>query len=545
MDRFTLSAYFGSQDRRWILKFAALVMLVTCVPYVLGYLAQGSEWRFTGFVLAVEDGNSYIAKMLAGSSGSWLFQTPYTTYPQRDVFIFIPYLLLGKLAAPLLAHDSLVILYHLFRFVAGVLACLATYDFLRLFIRERRLVRWGVALVILGGGLGWVLLLLGVESWLGSLPVEFYSPEAFGFLGLFGVPHLALARAILLWSLVAYLRNAESVEAGAPVWKTGLKVGLLWLLTGVIQPLTGMVVGAVVGWYLFTVVAWQLYLRVQGQSADWTRWFTRFKLAFWAGIVALPLVGYNLLVFNRDAYLKTWAAQSAIPSPHPLHYLLAYGLLLPFVLTGLGKILSSQPWNGWLPVAWVLSFPAMAYAPFSLQRRLPEGVWVALVVLALSGVRVSEKAFRTFQFASLLLLPSSFLLLFGSGTAVLNPGSPLFRPSGEARAFDCLGQLSKPGEVVLSSYETGNVLPAWAPVRVVIGHRPESANYSELQGRIQAFYASGTPDAVRRSLLSEFQVDYVFWGAAERKLGDWDADQVDYLEVLCENPENVIFRVKQ
>ncbi|MGD8633386.1 MAG: hypothetical protein PVF85_07435, partial [Anaerolineales bacterium] len=58
--------------------FAALVAILTSIPYVLGFAAQGSDWAFTGFVFGVEDGNSYIAKMLLGSSGDWLFRSPYS-----------------------------------------------------------------------------------------------------------------------------------------------------------------------------------------------------------------------------------------------------------------------------------------------------------------------------------------------------------------------------------------------------------------------------------------------------------------------------------
>ncbi len=167
--------------------FAVTVMLITLLPYLVGYAVQGADWRFTGFMIGVEDGNSYIAKMLSSSAGAWLFRTPYTAYPQRGVLTYIPYFLLGKLAAAPGLHDQLVALYQIFRLVGGYLAILATYDFIAYFIRKVALRRFGLALAVLGGGLGWVLLLAGKDGWLGSLPLEFYSPESFGFLGLFGI----------------------------------------------------------------------------------------------------------------------------------------------------------------------------------------------------------------------------------------------------------------------------------------------------------------------------------------------------------------------
>ena len=41
------------QKRRWVLGFALLTMLVTTLPYVVGFAQQGQEWVFTGILLGV------------------------------------------------------------------------------------------------------------------------------------------------------------------------------------------------------------------------------------------------------------------------------------------------------------------------------------------------------------------------------------------------------------------------------------------------------------------------------------------------------------
>ena len=171
-------------ERRWVITFGMVVMLVTTIPYLIGYASQGDDWRFTGFVFGVEDGNSYIAKMLIGASGGWLFRTPYTTIFQRGVIAFLPYILLGKLAHGPGMHDQLVALYHIFRLGAGLLMIFATYDFLALLCHSIHLRRFGLILATLGGGLGWVLFLTGYSQGSSALPLDFYSPETFGFLSL-------------------------------------------------------------------------------------------------------------------------------------------------------------------------------------------------------------------------------------------------------------------------------------------------------------------------------------------------------------------------
>ena len=540
-------------QRGWVLWFSLGVMLVTSLPYLLGYAMQGSAWQFTGFVFGVEDGNSYVAKMLSGSAGAWLFRTPYTTQPQQGVLAYLPYLLLGKLVASPGRHEQLVALYHLYRVAAGMLAILATNDFLGVFIRSRAIRRWALVLAVLGGGLGWLLVLAGAHHWLGSLPLDFYSPESFGFLMLYGLPHLALARALLLWGLAAYLK------AGAVSWLpqrfyrpdkgleiAGMALGGLWLVMGLAQPMT-----VVVAWFvLFAHLAgfggqvWWRHRR--GGREAWNAWLVYFRRAFWAVLVSSPIVVYTFLAFNNDPFLKTWTSQNLILSPHPPHYLVAYGLVLPFAILGARRLLADDPQLAWLPAAWVLSLPLLAYAPYNLQRRLPEGIWVAFVVLAMGVFEPSEISaidrvekvgalklpFGTFRLISFLLLPSSLILLVGGLSAAVKPSTPVFRQQQEVKAFKFLETQVHVGDTILTSYVTGNALPAWVPAQVVVGHGPESANLSSLLPQVRAFFRTGTPDDQRLDLLNAHKVRFVFWGPAERALGDWDPGKADYLELV-------------
>jgi len=173
-------------EKKWLLLFALLVLGITTIPYAVGYALQGEEWRYTGFVFGVEDGNSYIAKMLSGAYGAWLFKTPYTAFPQNGFFGFFPYLLLGKISLRGMQHTSLVVLFHIFRWSGGALMILASYDFTSIFFEEIKYQRWATVLATIGGGLGW-LALFGLSGlWGEGIPLSFYSPESFGFLSIYG-----------------------------------------------------------------------------------------------------------------------------------------------------------------------------------------------------------------------------------------------------------------------------------------------------------------------------------------------------------------------
>lgn len=564
-------------ERRWVLCFAGLVMLVTTLPYFIGFANQGVDWRFSGFVFGVEDGNSYIAKMLSGANGGWLYRTPYTAYPQNGVVAFLPYILLGKLTAPLGLHVQLVVLFHLFRIGSGSLAILATFDFVSFFLSGIRIRWFALVLAVLGGGLGWILVLIGRDTWMGSLPLEFYSPETFGFLELYGLPHLSMARATFFWGLLVYLQSTSegvsssrcSVARGRSVFHSGLIIGGLWLFTALAQPLTALILGLVIGLHLLALTAWQLWRRFKSREPAWNTWWNTVRVAIWAGIIPAPFLLYNVLAFTLDPFLKAWTKQNRIISPHPIHYLLAYGLLIPFAFIGARSLIVRNPWSGWLLTAWTLSVPVLVYAPFNLQRRLPVGVWVALVILAvkpfdrsvsLAG-KVPDKKSTSANLALLLTLPyarlrrhlrllllmafpSTLLLIAGGIITARHQVQPVFQTVQEVNAYKFLNSEAKKWDVVLTSYETGNTLPAWAAVRVVIGHGQLSAGLSELQERVLGFYQTDTDDSDRFELIREFDIRYIFWGPAERALGEWDPGEAAYIKQVFHVGEYEIYEVK-
>jgi hypothetical protein len=542
-------------ERRWLYYFALAVMVVTCVPYLLAFSQEGQNWRFSGFLFGVEDGNSYIANIRTGSAGSWVFRTPYTTYPQNGTIIFIHYLLLGKLVSASAPQSQFVMIYHIFRIISGFLAILATYDFLALFIKEIRFRRICTALVTIGGGLGWVVLFLKGSTWLESLPVEFLSPEAFGFLSLLGFAHLALARAFLLWGLRAYLLAGQTHRQKN--WLGSLFTGVLWLLTALAQPLVGMIVGAVPVVHLLVTAGWLLSHREEHVSFNWAVWKQYLKRALIAGAVAGPFVLYNAVSFSLDPFLKLWNQQSAIPSPNPVYYLLAYGLILPFAIFGSVQMFRREPWLASFLVPWIIVFMVAIYLPFSQQRRLLEGVWVALVALAgylLSGNHVALEKNRSFfhktqawivKFNPVLFFSFIPTVLFFTGIvfAGISPIQPRFEPAKKTAAFEYLARIALPDEVVLSSYQTGNALPAWSPVRVVIGMGTLSANADLLQSQIAGFYQPITSMDERQKLLGLQRVQYVFWGPEERSMGDWDPHEATFLKPIFEQDGYSIFRV--
>ncbi len=530
-----------SKNLAWVLIFSFCVVLLTTIPYLIAGSQHGGV--FTGFLIGVEDGNSYIAKMLAGGQGDWLFRSPYTTAPQSGALIYLPYLLLGKLLGPGAQHGSLVLLFHAFRVLAIILLCFSVYDFLSYLISEEKLRRLGLALITLGTGLGWVLLFLGISSLLGSIPLDFYSPEAFGFLAIFSLPHLVLARALLLWGLLDYLKS-NRVDENNVRYSRILFTAILWLLIALTHLITA-VLGLILILAHFIFINFRQYLRKKNLKVNRPQIYGVAGALLGVG----PVLAFNLWLYGQDTYLRAWAGQNLILSPNPLHYLVAYGLVLPFAYFGLRKLLKQDWIIGSFFLAWLVLLPFLLYAPVGLQRRMSEGAWAMFVLLALfafdRGIKKQTARLKDRRELWLfsMAIPSTLILLTGSLLAAQKVETPIFRPESEVRSFEELRALAAPDEVVLTSYATGNALPAWAPLRVVAGHGPESIDLERLLPKIKAVYQGRTPEDTRLEFLQKYQVDYIFWGPNERALGSWKPGSEDYLQLVVNEGDYEIYRV--
>jgi hypothetical protein len=505
-----LIRYLGK--RRNILLIGAVVMLVTTIPYLIGYAFQGNGWLFTGFLMGVEDGNSYIAKMLSGSSGNWLFRSPYSAEPQVGFLAFFPYILLGKLTGGQAQHEQLVALFHIYRVLAGLLVTLALYDFISLFIKKPIRQMMTLSVILLGGGLGWILAVAEMKHLMDSIPLDFLSPESFGFLGLFGLPHLTLARALLFWGVVKYLEGENTLAAG-----------VLWLLMGFFQPMYTVIIWVVIAFQAIVDGIWH-QIKVGGNTKEWRFRTSLLRKALIAGLVSSPIVLYTAVILYVNPYLAAWTSQNNLPSPHWSHYFIAYGVVLPFAVGGIVKIFQSNHRLGGFLACWVIAFPLLVSAPVPTQRRLAEGIWVILVTAFFVYFSDRDRLPLYGKILIGLLFPTTIIILWGASLRAGVQIPPVFIAEQKIDAYLSLGELAPRNSLVLSSFSTGNSLPAWVPISVVQGHGPETVHLEQLQLEIDRYFilSQGTEEC--GGFFQEKGIDFLFWGPEEEALWLWDPD---------------------
>lgn len=522
---------------RWALGWSLAVLLLTSLPYLYGALLSTPELQFSGLVLGVEDGNAYLARIRLGASGAWQLQLFYTSEPHPGAYLMLFYLMLGHLAR--LVNWEPVVAFHAARLACGLLLLVSVYCFAAFFAAARAVRRLTFWLVGLGSGLGWLVLLAGQNDALG-LPLDFYSPEAFAFHALLGLPHVSLALSGLLWGIML-----TGMAWERPGLRYGLGAGLALTVTAVAGAFYVGIAAAVLG-------AGILLRAVHRRSAACVA--AELRMAALALSVPALVVAYNVYAFSSHPVYQGWAEQNRILSPAPWHYLISFGPLLALAALGGYREWPRGASRSLLLIGWCLMLPVLAYAPFTLQRRLTLGAQVALSILAGLAVWPSVEAnlserlpcdLRRHLGASALvalLSISNLIILVGTLREVSRQSPPVFRPDWQVMAAEWLGQHTTPEQVVLASYAVGNYLPSRMPARVFLGHDVETVNAAEKQAMVRQFYGS-EDDAFRRRLLAAYNIAYVYYGPDERAMGGFFPMEAPYLNLAYDNGRVRIYRV--
>jgi hypothetical protein len=528
------------------LAFVAVsVLALASLPYILGYALAPADMEFGGLVMNIEDSQSYLAKMLQGAQGRWLYHVPFTSEEHEGAFVGGFYLFWGWVAR--LLGLPIIYLWHISRILCGALLLLVTYLFIARFLEDTSERIFAFLVSVLGSGFGWAALLIGRPFLWGSFPVDFKMPEAHPFFTILTFPHFSFATAMLL---VIFLLLLEYLRRGR-LWWSGL-AGVAALLLIITQPFNVVIVAAVLLAYLALLTCFK---RLPPQ-----RLLGLLPLA----LIPLPLVIYYYFVLTTNPLFRSWWEQTSTPSPHPLHYLLAYS---PFILAipGIMALIREKREEGRLLVAWAVIIPPLLYLPVNLQRRFVEGLHIPLSILATIGVyryllprmessrlwvritsheRYKSRSLRRFVLIAifLLTLPSNLYVLASLGVTAIQHPYPFYHEQAEVEAVDWLAAHTSGDDTVFTTYWTGSYIAARAGNRVFLGHWAETMNYAQKMEEAKTFFGQAS-DEWRKELLRDYNISYLFYGPRERALPGFEPEGEPYLVEVYANSEVSIYEL--
>jgi hypothetical protein len=527
---------------------AALVLSLSSVPYLVGYLSAAPGTVFGGFVVDLDDCFSYLAKMQQGIWGGWTYRILLTPEDHPGAVIYTFYVGLGRLSS--LMHLSLTQAYQLARLGCGFALLWAAYLFIASFVegKERRLTAF--LLVCLSSGLGWLVLLTGSPTLAGLSPIDFWLMEAYTFFTILTFPHTSAAVALLLLFFLLALRYLAT-----PRFRLLLSSFLVLVPLCVIHPFMALPVDAALGVYLMLLML----------ARRRVLWREGLALCAWA-IVPVPLIAYYYQAFASDPVFRNWSAQNILLSPPPIHLILGYGIIFALAVMGMIFVIRQRNERRLFLVSWVSIALLLMYVPFKLQRRMVEGLHVPLCVLATIGLfeyvvpailrsgwlqRIARwRGYETRGLRQLVVFslvaatfPSTLFLTADSTLRALDSRSALFYPTEEIEAIDWLKHNTRRTDTVLASYEMGRLIPARAGNRVFMGHFIETVEVDRKRELASTFFQADTSEAFRHDLLEEYGIIYVFHGPREEQMGGFDPSSSPYLRLSYSNNEVRVYRV--
>ncbi len=268
-------------NKKFIASIILIVIILISLPFIYAQIAGGRNHVFSGFLFNPLDGNSYLAKMQEGWSGSWQFTLPYTAEPGSGTYLFLYYIFLGHLARWL--HLPLLVMYHAARIIAAACLFWVLSIFLTRFLKlESISARRALLLLAFCSGIGWLLALP-----LGAFTSDFWVAEAYPFLSSYANPHFPLGLALLLGIFILIEEKSDLLR--------NILIFFLSLLLAVILPF-GIVIS---GLMLFGLSVWKW---IKSKAVDWVRLFS-FALG------GVPFTLYQLWISQTDPVLKGWNAQ--------------------------------------------------------------------------------------------------------------------------------------------------------------------------------------------------------------------------------------------
>jgi len=510
-----------TSTKKVYLVVSTLVLVMVSIPYLYAGFQGGDAYQFGGFLLNPIDGNSYLSKMRQGWNGSWKFTLPYTTNPGKGAYLFLFYISLGHLAR--LLQIPLLIMFHGVRFIGTALMLMSMARFFDLTLEPPRLKQSAFSLAALGSGLGWT-----VVPW-GLFTADFWVAEAFPFLSAYANPHFPIGLAITLYLI-------------QPAEKSRIYVmGIMTALLALILPF-----GVVILIVLHGTLVLDEFFSKPYQKITAVINAKHLKYLGVIGGIGLPILVYEWWVTNADPVLSLWNEQNLTPSPLFWDTLLSFSPALILAIMGIRKAWGSK--NTKPLVYWGIMGAVLMYFPWSLQRRFMLGYYIPMAGLAVFGIEhISENLqvrFKSMVIALMIfVVPTNAIVILSGVQAVKQRAPQIFLTKNEVQALEWVKKNVREDDVILSSPTTGLYIPAYTGRQVYYGHPFETTEAEHKRREAEGFFKEPWTSDQRKSFLVKNEIDYVFYGPREKKLGE--VIDLAYLEVVYERGGVKIYEVNR
>ena len=512
--------------REWffVLATAFLVLAVTTLPFLYAYWSAPADKQFMGVIHNVPDHMQYFSWFREFSHAN-LAANKLTPEPNEPIFFNLLWWGMARIGSVLgIGYAGM---YQMLRWVATILFLALLYRMLSWFFAGRLQRMTAFLLVLFGAGFGWVLVVMKYTVTSGELiwPLDVYVAEPNTFFSILGSPHF-IAAALYMFVFDLVLRGHAKNQLRYAVY-----AGLFALFMGWQHAYDLLIVYGVLGAY--TLLLW-LRDRRPPLYLIWS--------CLIVGVLSVWPALYSVLLTSLDPLWKEVLKQFANAGVYtPPLYRLPILLGLPFLLA-LYTAIHQNPLRlrgvsnndlfvrGWFWISFVL-----VYLPVDYQIHMLNGWQVPIAILATQGIfeyLVPALAQRrpTLRASAqrLALIVAAFVIVFSSLTNLYlfawrfydlsRYDYPYYLHRDEIAALRWLERNAQPDDVVLSSLALGQYVPAETGAHAFLAHWAQTVDFYGKSEMVSRFFDSQTSEAERLQIVTDYDVDFILLGPAERAL---------------------------
>jgi hypothetical protein len=538
---------------RFVWAVIVVVLVLTSLPYLYGYLSSPPDRQFMGLMLDVPDHGQYLS-WWRGFQSSLLISNKLTPEANEPFFFNLLWWVLAQISR--WTGLGYAPVYQAFRWIAGGSFLWAVYRLMAQFLPDVSQRRTAFLLVTFSSGLGWVLVVLKYTLNKGELlfPLDVYIAEGNSFLCILGYPHFAFAAAFIALTFEFFWRGWKEEQT-----KYMVIAGVLALLLSWMHAYDLLLIYGIVG--TFALLVW------------WKRRAFPWRL-FWGGVVvfALSCSGaiYSVVLTTVDPLWEEVLAQFAnagVYTPSPPHLVILFGFSLIVAAATWVGLAWRKRWSeeNLFVMGWFLAGAVLNYIPTDFQIHMLNSWQIPMMILVTKGLYefiapviaqwkfriwnlefgIGDRAKRLIVVAfALAVLPTNVYLWAWRFVDLERHNYPFYLHRDDVAALDWLRENTSPDDVVLCSLTVGQYVPALSGNTAFLAHWAQTVDFYDKRNRVARFFDAAAPDEERAETVRAFGVGYVLRGPAERELGDYDPAIAPWLVLTFSRPQVDVYRVK-
>lgn len=531
-----------------LLLFGAIctTLLAAELPFIIGTLTSSPDHFFIG-VSPQAPGDYMIYYNLIDQSrnGAWFFENFFTGEQHIGKYLSPFWLFVGKYAN--LFNLPTRYAYEIIKLFFGGLLIFTLYKGTQSIFGKKNYTHTALALAIsiFGGGLSlfaapyieWILNTVTENQGL-FYPIDTFVSEAFV---LTAISHSGLfSFSITLFVLILHFffkRNIGNAQM------------FLMLLSGFFLALihTYDIITLFITLGLYTA-----YIFTQKENVE--EYIKKIALLIIATGSALI---YLLSTFLHDPIIGGWIKQNEVQTPHLFPTLVGFGLLLPLFLFGAYKSFKEKNKKLILLSIWGIVAFALAFSPFSFQRKLLQGISIPFGILSAASLiyfnasleRIKKNTLRHSAKAALITIACIGIFLSSAYSIVYKAYEytlaepPYYLSASTKEALTFLENNTTTSDRILASYLHAQYIGGLINRRSIFSDRHQTINYEKKEKEFLQFMQFKNNIAWKEEYLKANNIDFLYYDKAQKREYDFDIKTLESLKIVFENDEIVIFKV--